>query len=416
VVLGPGGAGVSTVAAAGATQRPGTSRPSRTTPSRSGIGGTEAHTLLITVDRWSPVHDWARVYRQPDEPVAVSRYLHLLTLDRLDLTERTWSAFVEVLEHTVSRSKTALPGVGTLAGIDAAELTSLPGIDDFLLLRRIRDEAVSGRWQRIVVDCSGCGDPLQFLRGGAVLSQALNRFWPRHRRLATASERPVIAQLIAAVDAIDRDCLDLAELFADPHAVAVHLVLAADDRSRRLTPQYLAAADLMGLPLASIHVNGGVGREPAETIVNMVQADLAGDEGGSVRIEVVDASAETIDRVARLRKLSVTLPEPHGVPRGSAAAAVVSGGPADGADDDVDDGQAGDADPTFRLSWPQRLPDPDSFALGRSGDDLLVTISGFRHPVRLPSVLRRCTVVGADWDGASLNVAFVPDPAVWPRR
>ena len=38
----------------------------------------------------------------------------------------------------------------------------------------------------------------------------------------------------------------IAELFADPHAVAVHLVLAADDRSRRLTGHHLAAADLMG--------------------------------------------------------------------------------------------------------------------------------------------------------------------------
>jgi arsenite-transporting ATPase len=68
------------------------------------------------------------------------------------------------------------------------------------------------------------------------------------------------------------------------------------------------------------------------------------------------------------------------------------------------------------LSWPQRLPEPDSLALGRSGDDLLVTISGFRHPVRLPSVLRRCTVVDAAWEDGRLTVGFVPDPAVWPRR
>ena len=406
MVLGPGGSGVSAIAAGGATQRPAANRPTRATP-RSGLAVAESDTLLITVDRWSPVHDWARVYRRPDEPVVVSKYLHLLSLDRLDLTERTWSAFVEVLEHTVSRSKTTLPGVGTLAGIDAAELTSLPGIDDFLLLRRIRDEAVSGRWQRIVVDCSGCGDPLQFLRGGAVLSQALNRFWPRHRRLAMAAERPMVVQLTAAVDAIDRDCLDIAELFADPHAVAVHLVLAADDRSRRLTGYHLAAADLMGLPLASVQVNAGVGAEPAAVIADMVRAELADAAGSrSVRVQVVDKSADTIDRMARLRKLSVSLPEPHGVPRGSAAAEVEAG------QGRVDGKPAG---PVYRLSWPQRLPDPDSLGLGRSGDDLLVTIAGFRHPVRLPSVLRRCTVVDADWDGTHLGIGFVPDPSVWPK-
>ncbi|MFE0749536.1 ArsA-related P-loop ATPase [Gordonia sp. NPDC058843] len=406
MVLGPGGSGVSAIAAAGATQRPVASRSDRSAP-RSGLTVAESDTLLITVDRWSPVPDWARVYRRPGEPVVVSKYLHLLTLDRLDLTERTWSAFVEVLEHTVSRSKTALPGVGTLAGIDAAELTSLPGIDDFLLLRRIRDEAVSGRWQRIVVDCSGCGDPLQFLRGGAVLSQALNRFWPRHRRLAMAAERPMVAQLTAAVDAIDRDCLDIAELFADPHAVAVHLVLAADDRSRRLTGHHVATADLMGLPLASVQVNGGVGAESATEIAETVRAELAGsDSSRSVRVEVVDKSVDRIDRMARLRKLSVSLPAPHGVPRGSAAAEVEAG------QGRVDGRPAG---PVYRLSWPQRLPDPDSLALGRSGDDLLVTIAGFRHPVRLPSVLRRCAVVDADWDGTTLGIRFVPDPSVWPR-
>lgn len=397
MVLGPGGSGVSAVAAAAASQRPGTPRDSRHAVTRP-----ERHTLLITVDRWSPVHDWAHVYRQPGEPVAVSKFLHLLTLDRLDLTERTWSAFVDVLEHTAGRGKAVLPGVGTLAGIDAAELTSLPGIDDFLLLRRIRDEATSGQWQRIIVDCSGCGDPLQFLRGGSVLSQALNRFWPRHRRLATAAERPVMAQLAAAVDAIDRDCADVAELFADAHAVAVHLVLGTDDRARRLAEHYVAGADIMGLPLASVQVNRGVGAESPDDLVAHVEGLLAGPDGcGGVRVAVVDRSAETIDRMARLRKLGVRLPDPHGIPRGSAAAVV--------------DSASGGAT-AFRLSWPQRLPDPDSLALGRSGDDLLVTISGFRHPVRLPSVLRRCTVVDAAWDEGRLTVGFVPDPAVWPRR
>ncbi|MEO9327573.1 ArsA family ATPase [Gordonia aurantiaca] len=403
MVLGPGGSGVSAIAAAAASQRPGTSRDSRRVVSRA-----EQHTLLVTVDRWSPVHDWARVYRRPGEPVAVSKHLHLLALDRLDLTEKTWSAFVDVLTHTIGHSKHVLPGVSTLAGIDAAELTSLPGIDDFLLLRRIRDEATSGQWQRIVVDCSGCGDPLQFLRGGSVLSQALNRFWPRHRRLAAAAERPVMAQLTAAVDAIDRDCADVAELFGDPHAVAIHLVLGAEDRTRRLAGRYLAGADVMGLPLASILVNRGVGGEAADDLVAHVEGLLDPAEGdGPVRVGTVERSDETIDRMARVRKLGVRLPDPHGVARGSAAATV----------DVVADGEPGRPEtPAYRLSWPQRLPDPDSLALGRSGDDLLVTVSGFRHPVRLPSVLRRCLVTDAAWESGRLSVGFVPDPAVWPRR
>lgn len=396
---------MSVVAAGGAAERPSARRDSRDTVTRAA-----RHTLLITVDRHSPVASWAGVYRAPGEPVAVSKYLHLLTLDRLALTERTWSAFVDILGETVRRSKVGLPGVGTVAGIDAAELTALPGVDDFLLLRRIRDEAVSGQWQRIVVDCSGCGDPFAFLRAGAVLTQALNRFWPRHRRLAAAAERPAMATLTAAVDAIDRDCADITELITDPHSVATHLVLGGDDRSRRLALPMLAEADVMGLPLASVMINEGTGSAAEEDVVSAtfdeVAASLArraAESGPTATTVRVARSAETIDRFARLRKLGISLAGPHGEPQGSAAAVVT---PVEGSG----------AETVYEMSWPQRLPDPDALALGRSGDDLLVTVSGFRHPIRLPSVLRRCTVVDAGWDGARLAIRFVPDPSVWPKR
>ncbi|MBJ7288912.1 MAG: ArsA family ATPase, partial [Williamsia sp.] len=70
----------------------------------------------------------------------------------------------------------------------------------------------------------------------------------------------------------------------------------------------------------------------------------------------------------------------------------------------------------YRLRWRQPLPDPRTLALGRSGDDLLVTLSGFRHRVPLPSVLRRCSVRDARWEDGMLNIRFQPDPRVWPRH
>ncbi|MGV9793531.1 MULTISPECIES: ArsA-related P-loop ATPase [unclassified Gordonia (in: high G+C Gram-positive bacteria)] len=400
MVLGPGGCGVSVVATAGAAERPRAPRDSRQSVTRPA-----RHTLLVTLDRNSPTASWAGVYRQPGEVVAVSQYLHLLTLDRLDLSEQTWAAFVDVLSESVRRSKVALPGVGTIAGVDAAELTALPGIEDFLLLRRIRDEATSGQWQRIVVDCSGVGDPFAFLRAAAVLSQALNRFWPRHRRLAAAAERPVMAALTAAVDAIDRDCADLSELITDASAVAVHLVVGADDRGCRLVAPMLADIDVMGLPLTSVVVNeaGGPGSQDVVARLNDLVAERSESAGVVVGVRAVGRAPDTIDRLARLRKLGVTLAAPHGVPQGSAAAMVESVGGAG-------------VQATYRMSWPQGLPDPDGLVLGRSGDDLLVTVSGFRHPIRLPSMLRRCTVVDAEWDGVRLAISFVPDPAVWPKR
>jgi arsenite/tail-anchored protein-transporting ATPase len=54
--------------------------------------------------------------------------------------------------------------------------------------------------------------------------------------------------------------------------------------------------------------------------------------------------------------------------------------------------------------------------LSRHGDRLLVAAAGTRRFVPLPSVLRRCTVVGARVRSGALHVRFMPDPAHWPAR
>ncbi|NKT77871.1 ArsA family ATPase, partial [Rhodococcus hoagii] len=55
------------------------------------------------------------------------------------------------------------------------------------------------------------------------------------------------------------------------------------------------------------------------------------------------------------------------------------------------------------------LADPRALTLGRVEDDLVVGADGKRRRVRLASVLRRCTVRDADFDGTDLVVRFVPD-------
>ncbi|MFW0792858.1 ArsA-related P-loop ATPase [Gordonia sp. CPCC 205515] len=403
MVIGPGGAGVSMTAAAAALNATGGRR--RGAAGVSSLGAPDADTLLITADRRSPTAGLLGVFRTPNEPVVVSTRLHLLSLDRLALLEETWAGFTTVLAETIARSKVVLPGVGALADIDAGELATLPGVEDFLLLRRIRDEAISGRWRRIIVDGSGLGDPFEFLRSASVLSQTLNRLWPRHRRLAMAAERPVLAQLTAAVDAIDRDCIDIAELLTDPHSVAVHLVVSGDGRGAQVLPHFLATVDVMGLALRSVIVNQGTAAGAADVRTDALRAMVGTDN--DVQTAEIPRLAEPIDRAARLRKLAVALPTPNGRPSGSGAARVT----------EVTDAGSGDDDhPTYELTWRQRLPEPDTLRLGRSGDDLLVTVGGFRHPVRLPSVLRRCIVTDAAWDGTDLTVRFVPDPGLWPQR
>jgi len=51
--------------------------------------------------------------------------------------------------------------------------------------------------------------------------------------------------------------------------------------------------------------------------------------------------------------------------------------------------------------------------LVRKGDELAVTVGGWRRLVALPSALRRCDVTGARLEDGRLEITFVPDPAVW---
>lgn len=393
-MLGPGGSGVSVLAAAAAL--------TETKPARVGglpIGEQPRDTLLMTVDERSPVPTWLGVYRVPGEPVPVTADVDLLHVEHLDVVEQAWAEFTGALT-ALSAGRTALPVVGTLASIAPGELTDLPGAAEFLLLRRIRDAATSGRWRRIVVDLSGRGDPFGLLRAPTVLSAAIERMWPRATRLAQAGEKPVLAQLSAAVEGIGRDCQDVADLLADPHSVAAHLVVDASERGRRAVADHVAIAELTALPLRSVLVSAGDAARPTASTAELVR-EVLGDRSDVVVREI--GSAGVLDRLSRIRKTSVPFAAPSGRPHGSGALTVrkLSG-----------DG----VDTVFELSWRQGLPEPERLQLGRSGDDLLVTVAGFRHPVRLPSVLRRCRVRCADWADGELTVQFQPDAAVWPTN
>ncbi len=361
--------------------------------------GAERDTLLVTVDRQSYLPDRLGVYRMPGEPVALTADTDLLHLDQLAVVEQAWTDFAAALS-AVSAARTVLPIVGVLSSVAAGEMVALPGIGEFLLLRQIRDAATSGQWRRVIVDLSGVGDPHALLRAPVLLSATLERLWPRHARLAEAAEKPAVAQLSAAVEGIDRDCADLAELLTDPHSVAAHIVLDAGDRGRRAAADQVALADLTALPLRSVLVNGGEAGAPTGDVAAQVRSVLGDDR--SVQVHEVE-SGGVLDRLSRIRKIRLRPATPSGRPRGSGALTVtrVSG---DGVDS------------VFELTWRQALPRPEGLQLGRSGDDLLVTVDGFRHPVRLPSVLRRCRVTGAGWDDGRLTVTFMPDPAVWPAR
>jgi arsenite-transporting ATPase len=63
----------------------------------------------------------------------------------------------------------------------------------------------------------------------------------------------------------------------------------------------------------------------------------------------------------------------------------------------------------FVLRMPLPLAAPGAVEAARVGDDLVVTVGGSRRVLALPNALRRCVVVGGDFDGMLLQVRFRPD-------
>jgi arsenite-transporting ATPase len=70
----------------------------------------------------------------------------------------------------------------------------------------------------------------------------------------------------------------------------------------------------------------------------------------------------------------------------------------------------------FLLSVPLPLADRSALDLARVGDDLVVTVAGFRRVWALPSGLRRCRVVSATLVSGRLEVRLQPDPEQWRPR
>nr|WP_269327353.1 hypothetical protein [Kineosporia mesophila] len=73
-------------------------------------------------------------------------------------------------------------------------------------------------------------------------------------------------------------------------------------------------------------------------------------------------------------------------------------------------------DTGFSLRLEMPLARRETLDLGRRGDDLVVTVDGYRQVLPLPGVLRRCRVENATLREGTLAVAFVPDPAEFPSR
>ncbi|MDT4982022.1 MAG: arsenite/tail-anchored protein-transporting ATPase [Pseudonocardiales bacterium] len=365
-------------------------------------------TLLLSTDVAHSLSD-ALAVELTGEPTEVAPSLWAVQIDTQGRFEAAWRDVQRFLVDMLAHS-----GVDP---VTADELTVLPGVDEVLALLAVREMAVAGDWDVLVVDCAPTAETLRLLALPEALSWYLQKVFPAHRRLARGM-RPIAAMLgrgeVIPPDNIFEALLRLndelgavRQLLGDPTVTSVRLVLTPESVVVAEARRTFTALSLYGYALDLVIANRvfpAGDDEWRQGWAKAQQAQLVGIRESFAGLPVRELPYRAGEPVGTgaLREVADALygelpgddPAPAGAPRDLLTI------------DTVDD--------EFLLRMPLPLASKSAVDLARAGDDLVLTVGGNRRVLTLPSVLRRCVVVGADFDDGELRVRFAPDPALWP--
>ncbi|MDT4920466.1 MAG: arsenite/tail-anchored protein-transporting ATPase [Pseudonocardiales bacterium] len=367
-------------------------------------------TLLLSTDI---AHSLADALDVPlsDEPVEVATSLWAVQIDTQGRFEAAWRDVQAFLVDMLAK--------GGVDPITADELTVLPGVDEVLALLAVRELALTGNWDALVVDCAPTAETLRLLALPEALSWYLERVFPVHRRLAKGM-RP-IASLLGRSEVLPPDTLfeallrlndelaSVRRLLGDPKITTVRLVL---------TPESVVAAEARRTFTALALYGYSVDLVVANRVFP------AGDDAWRAGWAAAQRRQLTAIRESfaglPVRELPYRAEEPVG-PGPLRAMADELYGPLPG--DDPAPASTGaelmrvtHVGDEFVLHLALPLAQRADVDAVRAGDDLVVSVGPNRRVLTLPSVLRRCLVAGGEFDGRELRVRFRPDPELWPSR
>jgi arsenite/tail-anchored protein-transporting ATPase len=353
-------------------------------------------TLVLSTDAAHSLGDAFAVTAGAD-PVEVAERLYVQQVDAQRRFERSWG---EIQTYLL----TVLDSVG-IDPIAAEELTVLPGAEEILALLEVRDQARSGCWDLIVVDCAPTAETLRLLALPEALGWYMDRVLPMERRMVKVL-KPVLTRAAgvpmphdSVFDAVERLHADLSEvrdLLTGPEA-SVRLVL---------TPESVVVAEarrsLTTLSLYGYRVDG--------VVANRIFPDTDAD---AWRQRWVAAQAEIMSEVTssfaplEIWRSPYRASEPVGLEELDGFATTLYG------DDDPFSAPRG-PDPVdvrrsgsmvqLRVALP--FADRGDVDLARHGDELVVTVGSYRRLLALPAALRRANVVGAGMREGALVVRF----------
>jgi arsenite-transporting ATPase len=378
---GKGGVGKTTVAAATAVRA-----------AESGL-----RTIVCSTD---PAHSLADAFDVPlgDQPTRIDERLFGQQLNARVRFEAAWS---EVRRYLVS----VLDWAGADA-VEAEELAVVPGLDEVFALGDIKEFATSDDYDLVVVDCAPTAETIRLLSLPDVLGWYMDRLFDTQRRL-TKLARPLV-QRMAGVPVADDGVFSALRRFYDRLDGVRDLLVDGDITSARLVmnPERLVVAEarrtytylsLFGYHVDAVIVNRVLPPEldhPWLAQWKATQAahlDVIADAFSPLPMLTAELASEELVGGAQLSMFAKRL---YG--DGDAAERLSFAEPLR---------VVGDGD---GLSLLVHLPDTtrDDVQLGRSDNELFLTVGQHRRALVLPDSLVRREVRGARFVGDRLLVEF----------
>jgi arsenite-transporting ATPase len=399
---GKGGVGKTTTAAATAVQA-----------ARQGI-----KTLVMSTDAAHSLGDALDVdlslaanHPEPavDHVVEVEPSLYALQLSAAHNVRRSWRSVQDYF-------LTVLNSVG-VDPVVAEEMTELPGADEIVALLELRAQVESGPWDLVIVDCAPTAETLRLLALPEALAWHLDRLMPAQRGLlrrlrpaaAAATGLPLPELQVTESLRRWRGALQDIRSILTAETTSVRLVLTPERVVIAESRRTLTSLRLYGFAVDQVMVNRVFPQTDQESTDT---AWLAGWNDAQQRgLSEVRHSFEPLPIV-----ITPYLPhEPVGVDALAALAQARTGEIRDVLTLAPVLGMTVQPDAEgYLLTLPLPLVTAAEVDLKRRGDELLVAVGDHRRVLSLPSVLRRCIVMGATVRGATLRVRFMPDERVWP--
>jgi arsenite-transporting ATPase len=358
-------------------------------------------TLVLSTDA---AHSLADAFDHPagPEPTEVDSNLYVQQVDAQRKFEQSWQELRQYLLNV-------LDAVG-VDPIEAEELTVLPGAEEVLALLEVRDQARSGRWDLVVVDCAPTAETLRLLALPEALEWYMDRVLPIERRVVRTL-RPVLSR-VAGVPMPKEQVFDAVErLHTELAGVREVLTNIATSVRLVLTPESVVVAEarrtLTSLSLYGYRVDAVIANRvfPAAGADGWRRGWVAAQ---AAQLEEIEASFAPLPVFRSPYRAS----EPVGMEELAAFAAAAYGS---GPEADYDPfalpphrepmsmrSEAGE----YVLSLALPLADKRDIDLVRKGNEIVLTVGGHRRVLALPSALSRCEISRAGLADGRLELRF----------